>query len=108
MICAQLRRKTRSSISRKICSVKSGFQILYAEEQLSSPFSKDNILTLAHRWNRSEGKIQQLCVSLTNNLQTIQSKINSFFSINASDTSKWHPVLGLQPRDKAAMSGSIQ
>ena len=42
MICAQLRAKTRSSIPRKICSVKSGFQILYAEEQLSSPFSKDN------------------------------------------------------------------
>ena len=42
MICAQFRTKTRSSIPRKICSVKSGFQILYAEEQVSSPFSKDN------------------------------------------------------------------
>ena len=33
MTCAQLRRKTRTSISRKICYVKTGFQILYAVEQ---------------------------------------------------------------------------
>ena len=32
--------KTRTSISQKICYVKSGFQILYAVEQLSSQFSR--------------------------------------------------------------------
>ena len=32
--------KTRTSISQKICHVKSGFQILYAVEQLSSLFSR--------------------------------------------------------------------
>ena len=40
MTSAQLRTKTRTSISRKICYVKSGFQILYAEEQFVSPFSR--------------------------------------------------------------------
>ena len=40
MTCAQLRKKTRTSISRKICCVKSGFQILYAVEQFSLLFSK--------------------------------------------------------------------
>ena len=43
MTCAQLRTKTRTSISRKICYVKSGFQILYAVEQFSSLFSKDKL-----------------------------------------------------------------
>ena len=41
MTCAQLRTKTRTSISRKICCVRLGFQILYAVEQFSSLFSKD-------------------------------------------------------------------
>ena len=41
MICVQLRTKTRTSISRKICCVRLGFQILYAVEQFSSLFSKD-------------------------------------------------------------------
>ena len=40
MTCAQLSTKTRSSISRKICHVKSGFQILYAVEQFISLFFK--------------------------------------------------------------------
>ena len=40
MACSQLRTKTRTSISQKICYVKSGFQILYAVEQLSSQFSR--------------------------------------------------------------------
>ena len=40
MICAQLRTKTRTSISQKLCYVKSGFQILYAVEQFSSLLSK--------------------------------------------------------------------
>ena len=41
MICAQLRTKTRTSISRKICSyVKLVFQILYAVEEFSSLFSR--------------------------------------------------------------------
>ena len=43
MTCAQLRTKTRTSMSRKICYVKSGFQILYAVEQLRSLFSKDKL-----------------------------------------------------------------
>ena len=43
MTCAQLRTKTRTSTSRKICYVKSGFQILYAVEQFSSLFSKDKL-----------------------------------------------------------------
>ena len=43
MTSAQLRTKTRTSISRKICCVKSGFQILYAVEQFSSLFSKDKL-----------------------------------------------------------------
>ena len=41
MTCAQLRTKTRTSISRKICCVRLGFQILYAVEQFSSLFLKD-------------------------------------------------------------------
>ena len=43
MTCAQLRTKTRTSISREICYVKSGFQILYAVERFSSLFSKDKL-----------------------------------------------------------------
>ena len=48
MICVQLRTKTRTLISRKICCVKSGFQILYAVEQFSSLFSKDKLKQGAH------------------------------------------------------------
>ena len=47
MTCAQ-RTKTRTSISRKICCLKSGFQILYAVEQFSSLFSKDKLKQGAH------------------------------------------------------------
>ena len=43
MIWAQLRTKTRTSISREICYVKSGFEILYAVERFSSLFSKDKL-----------------------------------------------------------------
>ena len=43
MKCAQLRTKTRTSIFRKICYVKSGLQIIYAVEQFNSPFSKDKL-----------------------------------------------------------------
>ena len=43
MTCAQLRTKIRTSTSRKICYVKSGLQIIYATEQLSSLFSKDKL-----------------------------------------------------------------
>ena len=39
----QLRTITRTSISRKICFVKSGFQILHALEQFSSLFSNDKL-----------------------------------------------------------------
>ena len=42
--CAQLRTKTRTSISRKICLVRSRFQILYAAEQFSLLFSKGKLL----------------------------------------------------------------
>ena len=38
-----LRTKTRTSISQKICYVKSGFQILCAVEQFRSLFSKDKL-----------------------------------------------------------------
>ena len=48
MTCAQLRTKTQTSISRNICCVKSGFQILYAVEQFSSLFSKDKLKQGAH------------------------------------------------------------
>ena len=48
MTCAQLRTKTRTSISRKIGCVKSGFQILYAVEQFSSLFSKDKLKQGTH------------------------------------------------------------
>ena len=48
MTCVQLRTKTRTSISGKICCVKSGFQILYVIEQLSSLFSKDKLKQGAH------------------------------------------------------------
>ena len=50
MTCAQ-RTKTRTSISRKICCLKSGFQILYAVEQFSSLFSKDKLKQGAHIHN---------------------------------------------------------
>ena len=43
MTCAQLRTKTRTSISREIFYVKSGFQILYAVERFSSLLSKDKL-----------------------------------------------------------------
>ena len=48
MTCAQLWTKTRTSISREICCVKSGFQILFAVEQFSSLFSKDKLKQGAH------------------------------------------------------------
>jgi len=48
MTCAQLRTKTPTSISRKICCVKSVFQILYAVEQFSPLFSKDKLKQGAH------------------------------------------------------------
>ena len=44
----QLRTKTQTSISRKICCVNSGFEILYAVEQFSSPFSKDKLKQGTH------------------------------------------------------------
>ena len=40
MTCAQLWTKTLTSISQKICYVKSGFQILCAVEEFSSLFSR--------------------------------------------------------------------
>ena len=43
MTCVQLRTKIRSSISQKICYVKSGLQIICAVEQFSSLFSKDKL-----------------------------------------------------------------
>ena len=43
MTCVQLRTKIRTSISQKICYVKSGLQIIYAVEQFSSLFSKDKL-----------------------------------------------------------------
>ena len=43
MTCAQLQTKTQTSMSRKICCVKSEFQILYAVEQFSSLFAKDKL-----------------------------------------------------------------
>ena len=43
MTCAQLRTKTRTSISQEIFYVKSGFQILYAVERFSSLLSKDKL-----------------------------------------------------------------
>ena len=48
MTCAQLRRKTRTSISRKICYVKTGFQILYAVEQFIHLFQKTNLKQGVH------------------------------------------------------------
>ena len=48
MTCAQLRTKTPTPISREICCVKSGSQILNAVEQLSSPFSKHKLKQGAH------------------------------------------------------------
>ena len=48
MTFPQLRTKSRTSISRKICRVKSGFQILYAVQQFSSLFSKDKLKQGAH------------------------------------------------------------
>ena len=48
MTCPQLRTKTRTSISRKMCCVQSGFQILYAVEQLRSLFSKEKLKQEAH------------------------------------------------------------
>ena len=48
MTCAQLRTKTRTSISRKIGCIKSGFQIFYAVDQFSSLFSKDKLKQGAH------------------------------------------------------------
>ena len=43
MTCVQLRTKIRTSISQKLCYVKSGLQIIYAVEQFSSLFSKDKL-----------------------------------------------------------------
>ena len=44
MTCAQLWTKTGTSVSPKICYVKSGFQILFAVKQFSSAFSKDKLM----------------------------------------------------------------
>ena len=43
MTCSQLWTKTLTSISRKICCVKSAFQILYAVEQFSLLFSNNKL-----------------------------------------------------------------
>ena len=48
MTCVQLQTKTQTLISRKICCVKSGFQILFAVEQFSSLFSNDKLKQGAH------------------------------------------------------------
>ena len=48
MTWARLWTNTQTSLSRKICCVKSGFQILYAVEQFSSLFSKDKLKQGAH------------------------------------------------------------
>ena len=48
MTYAQLRTKTRTSISRKSFFVKSGFQILYAVKQFSLLFSKAKLKQGAH------------------------------------------------------------
>ena len=48
MTYAQLQTKTRTSISRNIYCIKSGFQRLYAVEQFSSLFLKDNLKQGAH------------------------------------------------------------
>ena len=40
--------KQKTSISRKICCLNSGFQILYAVDQFSSPFSKDKLKQGTH------------------------------------------------------------
>ena len=48
MSCEQLQTKTRTSISRKIRSIKSGFQILYSVEQFSPMFSKNKLKQGAH------------------------------------------------------------
>ena len=47
-LTVQLWTKIRTSKSRKICCVKLGFQILYAVEQFSSPFSRDNLKQRAY------------------------------------------------------------
>ena len=48
MTCSQLWTKTLTSISRKICCVKSAFQILYAVEQFSLLFSNKKLEQGAH------------------------------------------------------------
>ena len=48
MTCAQLQTKTLTSICRKICYVKSRFQILYAVNSLRHYFSKDKLKQGAH------------------------------------------------------------
>ena len=48
MTCVQLQTKTQTSISLKICRVKSGFQILYAVEQFSSLFLTEKLKQGAH------------------------------------------------------------
>ena len=48
MTCVQLRTKTRTSISRKICGIKLGFQILHAVEQFSSLFLTEKLKQGAH------------------------------------------------------------
>ena len=48
MTHAQLRTKAQTSISRKICCLKSGFQIIYAVEKFSSLFSTGKLKQGAH------------------------------------------------------------
>ena len=49
MTCAQHGTKTRTSVSRKIRCVKSGFQILHAVDQFSSVFSKEKLKQGTHK-----------------------------------------------------------
>ena len=48
MTCAQLRTKTQTSISRKICYVKSEISNSLCSEQFTSLFSKDKLKQGAH------------------------------------------------------------
>ena len=43
MTCVQLRTKIGTSVSQKLCYVKSGLQSICAVEQFSSLFSKDKL-----------------------------------------------------------------
>ena len=85
MIYAQLRTKTRTSISQKLCYVKSGFQILYAVEQFSPLFSRQFSL-MQSNWVQNIFRKLRWFMTFLNKLNS--ARIGKIFA-------RWHLAIAI-------------